>query len=76
MMPCSFVGKIIAVEYFLKAYVRHDAWNEFGEGKFVVLPIQITHPYVELKFQEPYYQFPAEAAAIFAALAENPAATI
>jgi hypothetical protein len=53
-MPCSFVGKIVAVEYFLKAYVKHDAWNEFGEGKFVVLPIKLTHPYVELKFQEPY----------------------
>ena len=54
LMPCSFVGKIVAIEYFLKAYVKHDAWNEFGEGKFVVLPIKLTHPYVELKFQEPY----------------------
>ena len=29
---CSVDGKLITVEYALHVLVKHDAWNEFGEG--------------------------------------------
>ena len=28
-------GKLITVEYSLHVFVKHDAWNEFGEGASV-----------------------------------------
>ena len=37
----SFQGKLISVTYTLKVYVKHEAWNNFGEGKFIVLPIKL-----------------------------------
>jgi hypothetical protein len=37
----SLQGKLITVNYVLKVFVKHEAWNEFGEGKVVSLPIQI-----------------------------------
>jgi hypothetical protein len=32
------------VQYYLKCFVKHDAWNEFGQGKFVSQPIKIMQP--------------------------------
>lgn len=40
----SVSGKLIHVAYTLKAFVKHDAWNEYGEGKVVSLPIKISQP--------------------------------
>ena len=37
----SVTGKLISVCYTLKCFVKHDAWNEFGEGNVVSLPIKI-----------------------------------
>lgn len=31
----SVNAKLFTVCYVLCCYVKHDAWNEFGEGKFV-----------------------------------------
>jgi len=28
----------------LRCYVKHDAWNEFGEGNCVNLPVRISMP--------------------------------
>jgi hypothetical protein len=49
LLPCSYVGKTIAIEYFLKCFIKHDAWNDFGEGKFVILPIQLDYCFKEKK---------------------------
>ena len=37
----TFNGKIISVNYNLSLYVKHDAWNEWGRGRGVTLPIKI-----------------------------------
>ena len=44
----SYEGKLISVDYSLRAYVKHDAWNEFGEGNCVKLPIKIYMPPLKL----------------------------
>lgn len=38
----SVNAKLFQVCYALCCYVKHDAWNEFGEGKFVSQPIKIV----------------------------------
>lgn len=40
----SVYGKSFKVKYFLLAFVHHDAWNEFGEGYCVKVPIKIMQP--------------------------------
>ena len=37
----SFFGQIVKVWYVLKVFVKHDAWNEWGEGNVVEFPIKI-----------------------------------
>ena len=37
----TFNGKLISVNYTLSVHVKHDAWNEWGRGKGVSLPINI-----------------------------------
>lgn len=37
----SVNGKLIKINYLMKVFVKHDPWNEFGEGKVVCLPIKI-----------------------------------
>ena len=32
---CSVKGKLIEVAYQLVVFVKHDAWNEWGEGRSV-----------------------------------------
>lgn len=44
----SVQGQLINVQYTLRCYVKHDAWNEFGEGNCVTLPIRIMQPPVQL----------------------------
>ena len=45
-------GKLITVDYVLKVFVKHDSWNEFGEGKVVSLPIQIMQPPMQIISQQ------------------------
>ena len=37
----TFNGFLLKVNYELSVFVKHDAWNEFGAGKGVTLPIKI-----------------------------------
>lgn len=37
----SFFGQIVKVWYVLRVFVKHDAWNEWGEGHSVDFPIKI-----------------------------------
>ena len=37
----SISGGIFTIKYTLRVFVKHDSWNEFGEGKFFNLPIKI-----------------------------------
>ena len=37
----SFFGQICKVWYTLKVFVKHDAWNEWGEGHAIEFPIRI-----------------------------------
>lgn len=40
----SISGGIFSIKYTLRVFVKHDSWNEFGEGKFFNLPIKILQP--------------------------------
>ena len=40
----SFNGKIVAINYELAVYIKHNAWNEYGRGKGVKLPIKVLTP--------------------------------
>lgn len=57
-LSCSVGGKLFTIEYFLLAFVKHDAWNEWGEGNAVRIPIKIMQPPVELYCQQPVMQTP------------------
>ena len=48
----SVAGKLLRVDYVLKVFVKHDSWNEFGEGKVVSLPIKILQPPMQIVSQE------------------------
>jgi hypothetical protein len=37
----SFSGNFWFVEYSLNVFVKHDSWNEFGEGASVTFPLRI-----------------------------------
>ena len=46
-MPSSVTGKLISVSYELIFFIKHDAWNEFGQGHMVKHPIKIVHDTVQ-----------------------------
>ena len=46
-------GKIIQVDYFLKVFIKYDAWNEFGDGHCATIPIEILQPPTQLVMQAP-----------------------
>ena len=37
-------GCIFNVDYVLNVFIKHDSWNEFGEGNCVAIPIKIRQP--------------------------------
>lgn len=41
LFSTSVQGQLISVDYELRCYVKHDAWNEFGEGNCITLPVRI-----------------------------------
>ena len=41
---CSTQGKLFDIQYDLKCVIKHDCWNEFGEGYKVTLPLKINAP--------------------------------
>ena len=48
LFSTSVQGQMFKVEYTLICYVKHDAWNDKGEGNYVKQPIQIIQK--QLKF--------------------------
>ena len=44
----SVTGKLIGVYYTLKCFVKHDSWNEFGEGNVVSLPVKLLQPPMQI----------------------------
>lgn len=40
----SMSGRLFQIEYSLKFFVKHDSWDEFGEGTCVEMPIRIVQP--------------------------------
>ena len=52
LLPPTFKGRLITINYKLIAYIKHDAWNEFGPGYYVTLPIKIYMPPQQLVSNE------------------------
>jgi hypothetical protein len=40
----STLSSVFQVSYTIRAFVKHDSWNEFGEGKHINHPIRIVQP--------------------------------
>lgn len=40
-LPGSWLGQIFQIDYVLKVFVKHGAWNSVGQGDFVSLPFKI-----------------------------------
>ena len=40
----SMSGRLFQIEYSLKFFVKHDSWDEFGEGTCVEMPVKIVQP--------------------------------
>lgn len=45
-MP-SYNGSAFKVQWYLEVLHKHDAWNEFGDGTILTVPIWITQQAVE-----------------------------
>jgi hypothetical protein len=41
-------GGLFTVTYTLRVFVKHDSWNEFGEGNCIILPLKIMQHPVEV----------------------------
>lgn len=53
----SWIGSVFKIEYFLKVFVKFNAWNSRGEGDLTILPIKIlTTP--KLIVSEENYRVP------------------
>ena len=50
---CSFTGKLLGVEYKLYIYVKHDAWNSWGDGEGMHLPVTILQPPMQIPAPQP-----------------------
>lgn len=50
----SWLGAVFSVNYLLKVFVKHDAWDQFGEGNAVQLPIKIMTVPKLVQSSEPF----------------------
>ena len=50
---CSFNGKLVKVTYSLVVCVKHDAWNCWGDGEELALPITIMQPPLQIIAPQP-----------------------
>lgn len=41
LLPGSWLGQIFSVEYVMKVFVKHSAWNSVGQGSCIELPIKV-----------------------------------
>jgi hypothetical protein len=44
----SISGRLFQIEYSLKFFVKHDSWDEFGEGTCVEMPVKIVQTAIVL----------------------------
>ena len=49
---CSYDGRLIKVRYYLRVLVKHNAWNEWGEGNGVAIPVEIMQPPMNIFCQD------------------------
>mmetsp|Transcript_6961 Transcript_6961/g.8381 ORF Transcript_6961/g.8381 Transcript_6961/m.8381 type:complete len:83 (+) Transcript_6961:965-1213(+) len=50
---CSFYGRLITVEYKLVACVKHNAWNSWGDGETIDLPVMIMQAPLQIAAPQP-----------------------
>lgn len=55
-LTTSVEGKLFKVKYSLLFFVKHDAWNEFGEGNCIKMPVKIWQPPMQQKSAEDIIQ--------------------
>lgn len=55
---CSMQGNLFSVEYSLRVFVKHDSWNEFGQGNCINLPIQVIQPPIDITSDDVIQQKP------------------
>ena len=46
----TFNGRLVNIEFFLNVFVKHDSWNEFGEGNCISIPIRLKQPLIAFPF--------------------------
>lgn len=47
----SFFGQIVKLWYVLRVIIKHESWNEWGEGSSVDFPIKILARHMHLVSQ-------------------------
>ena len=50
-IPYNYQGKLFSVNWTIDMRVKHDAWNEFGKGHKMQLPISIVPQFVVMQPQ-------------------------
>lgn len=40
-LPISYNGKLITTKYYIRVWVKYDAWNESGPGRDILVPVEI-----------------------------------
>ena len=50
---CSFNGKLVKVSYYLSVCVKHEAWNAWGDGEELHLPVTIMQPPLQIVAPQP-----------------------
>jgi hypothetical protein len=38
----TYSGRLFTIEYSLLVFMKHDSWNEFGEGNCISVPLKIN----------------------------------
>ena len=56
----STISSVFQVSYTIRAFVKHDSWNEFGEGKYINYPIRIVQPPIDKISEDIIDQPPAD----------------
>lgn len=51
----SYSGKLMHVEFILQVFVRHDCWNEFGQGFMKSFPIRIHQAPLPVSYNSDYF---------------------
>lgn len=57
----SNITQVITITYSIKAIIKHDCWNEFGEGIEVSVPIYIAQKWEPISIKDFKLPIPPEA---------------